>query len=217
MKPMKTLLSLVMVMASTLAATAQSLNVWLEPATQIVNPGDTVSIGIYASANGTSALALSDAYLSFTWDPAVLTNATPNSRLEPAPWDQSYWAPGQAVNTDLQDGDAQRELLGQLPTSNPVAPVGIMRDPVNRIKVTTLEFTVGSITAPTYVKLWNLNNGATTNFFRGNFAIGQWDLVFENGSYSQAELNPIPEPMTMTVLALGAAFLARRKAKSNRA
>ncbi|MCU0316234.1 MAG: PEP-CTERM sorting domain-containing protein [Fimbriimonadaceae bacterium] len=200
------------------SAFAQSINVWLEPETQVVNPGDLVSIGVYVNANGGTALALSDAYLSFTWDPAVLTNSTPNTRIEPAPWDQSYWAPGAPVNSDLQDGDARRELLGALPTLNPVAPAGVMRDPTNRLLATTLEFTVGSISAPTAIRLWDVNNGASTNFFRGNFAIGQWNLVFEDGTYSEAILNPVPEPMTLSLLGLGAlAMLRRKKGRGNKA
>lgn len=197
------------------SASAQSLNVWLEPGIQSALVGDTVDVHVYTNANGPDPLVLSDAYLTFTWDPAVLGNATPNFVVEPAPWDSSYWAPGSPLNSDLQDGDARRELLGQLPPDQPVAPIGTMRDAVNRIKVTTFQFTVDSFAPSTSVKLWGSHLGETTNFLKGDFGIGQWALVFEQGAYSEALINVVPEPATLTAISLGAiAMLRRRKRQS---
>lgn len=192
------------------SAHASILNLWWEPATQNALVGQTVSIDVYANASGPTPLALSDAYLAITWDPAVLTNATPANTVEPAPWVTSYWAPGAPANTDLQDGDAQRELLGQLPPDFPIAPVGVMRDPINKIKVTSFSFTVNALAPPTSVKLWGNTGVATTNFYKGNFEIGQWDLNFEQGAYSEAFINPVPEPATMAVLSLGVLGFLRK-------
>lgn len=190
---------------------AQSLNLWLEPATQVATIGQTVDIDVYTNSTGPGILDLSDAYLTITWDAGVLTNSTPAVVAEPAPWTTSYWAPGSPLNIDLQDGDARRELLGEFTPNHPVAPVGIMRDPINRLKVTTFKFTVDSFTAGTSVKLWDSHLGTTTNFYKGNFGIGQWDLTFEDGNYSEAIISVVPEPATMAVLGLGVAALARRR------
>lgn len=195
-------------------ASAQSLNLWLEPDTQIALIGQTVDIHVYASANGPNPLVLSDAYLTFTWDPSVLTNATPAFVAEPAPWSSSYWAPGSPLNIDLQDGDARRELLGELPPNQPVAPIGTMRDAINRIKVTSFQFTVDSFTPSTSVKLWSSYLGSTTNFYKGDFGIGQWALEFEQGAYSEALITVVPEPATLAALGLGAAALLRRRRKT---
>lgn len=192
-------------------ASSQSLNVWLVPDVQSALVGDTVNVDVYASANGLEPLDLSDAYLTFTWDPAVLSNATPSFVLEPAPWESSYWAPGSPLNSDLQDGDARRELLGQLPPNQPIAPLGTMRDAVNRIKVTSFQFTVDTVAPSTSVKLWSSHLGSTTNFLKGDFQIGQWDLVFEQGQYSEALINVVPEPASGVAVGLGIAALLRRR------
>lgn len=190
---------------------AQSLNLWLEPATQSATVGQTVTIDVYANSTGPGILDLSDAYLAIGWDPAVLTNATPSVVAEPAPWDTSYWAPGSSLNLNLQDGNARRELLGDFAPNNPIAPQGVMRDAINRIKVTSFMFTVDVATPSTSVKLWNSLGGETTNFLKGNFQIGQWDLVFEDGAYSEAIITVVPEPATMAAVGLGLAALARRR------
>lgn len=193
---------------------AQSLNLWLEPATQSAVIGQTVTIDVYANSTGPGILDLSDAYLAIGWDPAVLTNATPSVVAEPAPWDTSYWAPGSSLNTNLQDGDARRELLGDFAPNHPIAPQGVMRDAVNRIKVTSFLFTVDVATPSTSVKLWNSLGGETTNFLKGNFQIGQWDLVFEDGAYSEAVITVVPEPATLAVTGLGLAAMLRRRRRA---
>lgn len=183
-------------------ASAARLNLWLVPDTQNATIGQTVTVTVYANSTGPGTLALSDAYLAISWDPAILTNATPSFVSEPAPWVQSYWSPGNPINTNLQDGDAQRELLGQLPPDFPVAPAGIMRDPVNRIKVTSFQFTVHASAATTPVRLWGSLGTGSTNFYKGDYQIGQWDLTFENGAYSQANITQLPVdicPVSYTV------------------
>lgn len=192
---------------------AQVLNLWWEAQNQTASVGQTVTLTVFANSSGPGSLVLSDANLTIGWDPSALTNVTPTTMTETAPWDISYWSPGVTVNTSVTDGDAQRELLGLLPPDQPVAPAGVMRDPTNRIKVTTFSFLVNS-TAPTSIKLWNNFNGGVTRFFKGNFEIGTWDLNFESGNYSEATINVVPEPASMAALGLGALALLRRRRKS---
>jgi len=195
------------------AAQAQVLNVWWEPTSQTANLGDTITVSVFANSNGPSDLALSDAYLAITWDNSILNNVTPATVSEPAPWVTSYWSPGAPINSSVVDGDAQRELLGELPPNYPVAPVGIMHDPLNRIKVTSFNFQVVSLGSAS-IKLWNSTGGATTNFLKGNFQIGQWDLAFDQGNYSEAIVNAVPEPASMAALGLGIAALIRRRKRA---
>lgn len=207
-------IGLVVGFATTVTASAAPLNLWLEPQVQNATVGQTVTIDVFANTSGAVPLELSDAYLAITWDSGVLTNATPAVLAEPLPWITSYWAPGSPLNTNLQDGDARRELLGDLPPNFPIAPVGVMRDPLNKIKVTTFSFTVDVLAPPTFVRLWGSYGGTTTNFYKGNFQIGQWDLAFESGAYSEAQINVVPEPATMFGIGTGAlAWIARRKRK----
>lgn len=193
------------------ASQAVTLNLWLEPSTQIATVGQTVNIDVYANSAGASPLTLSDAYLAITWDSSVLTNSTPTVITEPAPWSTSYWAPGVNINADLQDGNAMRELLGEFPPTQPVAPVGVMRDAVNRIKVTTFSFTVNSLTSGTSVRLVDFEDDGLTAFFKGDFQIGTWANNFESGTYSEAMISTVPEPATLAVLGFGALVALRRK------
>lgn len=194
----------------TAGAHASTLQLWIEPATQVVNVGDTVTFDVYANVDGPNSLKLSDAYLAISWDSSVMTNVTPSFVIEPFPWDVSYWAPGAMLNADIMDGDAKRELLGQLPPDGPVAPVGVFRDPVNKIKVTSFMFTVDVDTVGTELKLWSTLNGEATEFYRGG-EIGIWDLAFEQGAYSAGSVSTVPEPATMAVLGLGAAAMLRKR------
>lgn len=189
---------------------SQVLNLWWEPSTQNATLGSTVTVSVYANSSGPTTLDLSDAYLAITWDPAKLLNTTPATVTEPAPWASSYWAPGAPINSSVLDGDAQRELLGQLPPAFPVAPVGSMHDPLNRLKVTSFSFKVLD-TSQTSVKLWSSVSGATTNFYKGNFQIGQWNLAFDQGSYSEATINAVPEPLSLAAIGTGLLLLRRRR------
>ncbi len=192
---------------------AQVINLWWEVANQTAAIGDTVTLTVYTNSNGTEPLTLSDANLTIGWDSSILTNATPSTMSEPAPWDTSYWSPGVAINTSVQDGDAQRELLGQLPPDQPIAPVGVMHDGINRLKVTTFSFTVNSASGPTAIRLYDSYNGGVTRFFKGDFQIGTWDLNFDHGNYSEAIINTVPEPASLAALALGGIALLRRRKK----
>lgn len=195
-----------------LAAQAATLNLWLEPSNQTVNIGDTVTIDVFANSNESVPLVLSDAYLAISWDSSVLTNATPAFVAEPSPWASSYWAPGQPLNTDLQDGDALRELLGELPDTQPVAPVGTMGDTVNRIKVTSFQFTLtGPTPTPAKVRLWGSLGDANTLFLKGDYQLGIWDTAYQQGAYSEATINAVPEPGTLALLGLGMAAMAKRR------
>ena len=191
------------------SASAQ-LHVWLEPSVQTALIGDTVDVEVRANSGGTAPLVLSDAYLAITWNTSVLDNATPATRLEPAPWTNSYWAPGVPENTDVEDGDAIRELLGQLPPNQPVAPIGAMGDTANSILVTTFQFTLLSDSAPGVVRLESQGFTYPTTFYKGG-AIGVHPLEFSEGTYAQATINAVPEPGTLLILGLGA--LAARKRK----
>ena len=192
------------------SANAQVLNLWWEPSTQNANLGDVVTVSVYANSSGPSSLALSDAYLAITWDNSILSNVTPATVTEPAPWVTSYWAPGNPINSSVTDGDAQRELLGNLPPNFPVAPVGVMHDPTNRLKVTSFQFQVVALGTAS-IKLWDSVSTGTTNFFKGNFQIGEWNLAYDNGNYSEATVNAVPEPASLAALGLGIAALRRRR------
>ncbi len=212
---MKTSPIFIVAMIAIGSATSQAatLNLWWEPVVQNAVVGQLVTIDVFANSSGPGILALSDAYLAISWDPAVLTNSTPVVLGQPAPWINSYWAPGAPANVNLQDGDARRELIGMLPPNYPVAPAGIMRDPINKLKITTFSFTVAAAAPPTSVKLWGNLNGTTTNFYKGNFQIGQWDLTFEQGAYSEARINIVPEPITMFGFGIGVVVMLRGRKK----
>lgn len=200
-----------LVLCSAIAAQASVLQLWLEPATQNATVGQTVTFDLYGNTDGPDPLALSDAYIDISWDPTVLSNATPSFTSEAPPWDSSYWAPGAPINDDVQDGSAKRELLGLLPPDFPVAPVGVFRDPVQKLKITSFSFTLLTMAPPTSVKVWDTLEGEDTRFFKGNFQTGTWDLAFEQGHYSEGIVNPVPEPATLAVLGLGVLALKRRK------
>ncbi len=192
-------------------AHGSTLNLWWEPSSTEATVGQTVDIGVFANTPDSAPLALSDAYLAISWDPAVLINATPDTTFEANPWSLSYWSPGNPINANLQDGDAQRELLGQLAPDGPIAPVGTMHDPVSRILVTTFSFTVNAPTAGTSIRLWDTLGTGSTHFYKGDFQLGEWDLALEQGHYAEATISTVPEPATLVGLGVSLAALVRHK------
>ena len=130
--------------ASTAAA---SVNLALEPTTQIVGLGATVNVGIYAFASTSAPESLGSFQMIFSWNPAILQLAGTSAVGGSSFLSSGFFHDPYGINESSlpSDGSAIFFGLGQLGGSTIVPASGVL--------LSTLVFTAIALSPPTPVSI----------------------------------------------------------------
>ena len=202
------------------AAQASIISISLDPSTTSLNVGETLTVGVYVHVTGNdylgTNLGFSDVYADLVTSGTVgiIEPSAETGLGGPTGKVVMSWASGlddfnkiKGLWNDLDtDTDADTKWISLSHLGNNPAPSGYSAGTSNMLiaTVTYEALAVGTATLSTAsvegsTRVWNFDGTDFSKVTPGTF------------SYDSAEITVVPEPGTMTLLALGALALIRRR------
>lgn len=199
-------LALTMLVSTAASAGEELINLEWRPDALTVEVGEPVALGLWAYTNPEETQLFRALDMVFTWDPTYLRldGLDPTGAVDLL---SSGFPPNDAYGLNElvppQDGDGYYRAWAHLGQPIQVSPAGIL--------LTTLEFTALTLTDGTLVDI-AVSGGSPlleTTVWGGPDA-----NTNVTGTLGETCVQIVPEPATLTLLALGACALLRRRSFS---
>lgn len=178
---------------------AALVNLEWRPSQQVVSPGDTVRIGLYAVSDSALEQPISALDVIVNWDPTYLSNL---SLGDPQDWwltDGFFTDASDGININTQDGTVMYTAWANFGGPVVVGPQGLLCvEFLFRAAAPTNQTNVGI--AATY------GLHSATSVFHGT--IPNYDI---KGTLGSASVSIVPEPASVTIVVLGIAGLVLRR------